>query len=351
MSQIKRVVSTHPCIQAPLKRGFFVGAPPLSGKETRRILCVGVTPCLQRTIRFSSLQLGQVNRAHSVAVSSGGKSINVARTLKALKESPLVAGFAGGETGNTMVSFLGEMGIETDIVWTDQPTRICTTLIDRTTACVTELVEEAPLPTPDEWSALDEKLSLLLAESDIMVVAGAPPPGSPEDIYARFARRAQASGVAVLIDARGEALMQALAYLPVLAKLNDQELVATCGRPIDTEGALRKAAQMLISGGAQWVLITQGKKDAWLLNETLAWRFTPPAVHVLNAVGSGDATTAGIAAGLVRGQSMPDAVQLGIACGSANATTLTPGDVDADLVKKLVPEVGVAGSKLEPVDI
>jgi len=317
----------------------------MSGKETHRILCVGITPCLQRTVRFSSLQLGQVDRARSITVSSGGKSTNVARTLKVLKESPLVAGFAGGGTGDTMVSFLGGMGIETDIVWTDQPTRICTTLIDETTAWVTELVEEAPLPVPDQWSALDEKLSLLLAESDMMVVAGAPPPGSAEDIYARFARTAQISGVAVLIDARGEVLMRALSYLPVLVKLNDQELVAICGRPIDTEGALREAAQMLVSGGAQWVLVTQGKRDAWLLNETGAWCFTPPVVDVLNAVGSGDATTAGIAAGLVRGQSIPDAVQFGIACGSASAMTLTPGDLDADFVKKLVPEVCVAGSK------
>jgi len=317
----------------------------MSGKKIHRILCVGVTPCLQRTIRFSRLRLGQVNRASSVAVSSGGKAINVARTLRALGESPLVTGFAGGETGNAMVSFMEMLGIETDIVWADQPTRICTTLIDETTGCVTELVEEAPLPAPDAWSALDEKLALLLAESDLMIVAGAPPPGSPEDLYAGFARRAQASGTAVLIDARGAVLMQALAYSPVLVKLNDRELVATCGGPINTEGALRATAQMLISKGAQWILVTQGEKDAWLLNQTLAWRLTPPAVEVLNAVGSGDAMTAGIAAGLVRGQSVPDAVQLGIACGSASTTTLTPGDLDADLVKQLVPEVCVMGSK------
>jgi|GEM_PF-6387276 len=119
-----------------------------------------------------------------------------------------------------------------------------------------------------------------------MVVAGAPPPGSPEDIYARFARKAQAAGAAVLIDARREVLMQALSCSPMLVKLNDQELAATCGRPIDTEGRLREAAQILISGGARWVLVTQAKQDAWLLNETLVWRFTPPAVHVLNTVGA-----------------------------------------------------------------
>jgi len=318
----------------------------MSGKKTRRILCVGITPCLQRTLRFPSLQLGQVNRVRSVSVSSGGKSTNVARTLKALQESPLVTGFSGGETGHTIVSFLGEVGIETHIVWTDQATRICTTLIDDSTACVTELVEKAPLPTPDQWSALDEKLALLLPESCMMVVAGEPPPGSPKDIYARFARKAQALEVAVLIDARGETLMQALSRSPMLVKLNNQELAATYGKPIAAEGALCEAAQILISGGAQWVLVTQGEQDAWLLNETLVWRFTPPAVEVLNTVGSGDATTAGVAAGLVHGQAMPDAVQFGIACGSASATTLTPGDLDASLVRQLVPKVRVVGSTL-----
>lgn len=308
-------------------------------KEPSRILCLSVTPSLQRTIRFKSLHIGQVNRANSVTVTAGGKSVNVARTLKLLQESPLVAGFAGGETGDRMVSDLWEMGIETDIVHTSQPTRICTTLIDEQAASVTELVEEAPLPMRDEWSALDERLSVHLANSDTMVVAGAPPPGSPEGVYAGFARKAQEAGAKVLIDARGAPLMEALPCSPLLVKLNDHELSATSGKSVDTEEALRGAMEILVTRGAQWVLVTQGSQDAWLLGETAAWRFTPPAVNVLNAIGSGDATTAGIAAGLLRGRSMPDAVQLGIACGSASATTLIPGDLDFDLVQELLLEV------------
>jgi len=145
----------------------------------------------------------------------------------------------------------------------------------------------------------------------------------------------------VLIDARGETLKQALPTSPLLAKLNDQELAATCGWPVDTEERLREAARALITEGAQWCLVTQGGENAWLLSKTAAWRFTPAAVGVLNTVGSGDATTAGIAAGLLRGRSMPDAVRLGIACGSASATRLTPGDLDIDLAEKLVAEVRV----------
>jgi len=270
----------------------------------------------------------------------------VARALKALQESPLLTGFAGGETGNTLVSILRERGVETDIVWTGEATRICTTLIDEGTASVTELVEEAPLPTPDEWSTLDERLSLLLPKTDMAILAGAPPPGCPADVYARLAQKARESGTAVLIDARGEALTQTLPHSPLLAKLNDEELAATCRRRVDAKDRLLEAAQVLITGGAQWVLVTRGKQDAWLLSEKAAWRFTPPPVDALNAVGSGDATTAGIAAGLRRGQFMPDAVRLGMACGSASATTLTPGDLDYALVEKLVAEVGVKNASV-----
>ena len=310
-------------------------------KEINRILCLGVTPCLQRTIRFANLQFGQVNRARSVTVTSGGKSINTARTLKALHESPLVTGFAGGENGHKMVSFMQKIGIEMDAVWTEQETRICTTLIDEATASVTELVEEAPLPTLDEWTALDDKLLELLAKTKIMILAGAPPPGTPEDIYAKFTHSAQESGAIVLIDAHGKALLEALAYAPLLVKMNDQELAATCGCSVDDENMLCEAAQLLITRGAQWLLVTQGKRDAWLFNKTTVWRFKPPAVNALNTVGSGDATTAGIAAGLIRGQPVMDAIRLGIACGAANATTLTPGDIDAGLVEKLVSQVSI----------
>ena len=313
----------------------------MPNQEFSRILCVSLTPCLQRTVRFSNFQVSEVNRARSVAVSSGGKSVNVARTLKALQESPLATGFAGGETGNTMSLFLEQIGVETDFIRTNQETRICTTLIDDTTGSVTELVEEAPLPTANEWSLLDEKLSSLLAPNAMMILAGAPPPGSPEDIYARYAKRARESGSTLLLDARDAPLIEALPHAPLLAKLNHQELAATCRRPIPTDQELRRSARLLLDGGAQWILVTCGEQDAWLLNETAAWRFSPPAVDVLNAIGSGDATTAGIAAGLRRGQSMPDAVRLGIACGSASAATLTPGDVDTGLVEQLVREVRI----------
>jgi fructose-1-phosphate kinase PfkB-like protein len=84
--------------------------------------------------------------------------------------------------------------------------------------------------------------------------------------------------------------MDALPCAPLLAKLNDEELTATCGKPVDTEECLREAGCELIEKGAQWLLITCGKMDAWLLNDIAAWRFTPPAVEALNAVGSGDAT-------------------------------------------------------------
>jgi fructose-1-phosphate kinase PfkB-like protein len=63
------------------------------------------------------------------------------------------------------------------------------------------------------------------------------------------------------------------------------------------------------------------------------WR--SPRVTAKNPVGSGDAMMAGIAVGLWRGESMVEAIRLGIACGAANAMTVEPGFVRLTDVKRL----------------
>ena len=58
-------------------------------------------------------------------------------------------------------------------------------------------------------------------------------------------------------------------------------------------------------------------------------------------LGSGDSLAAGVATALVRGEQMPDAVKLGIACGAANAMTKTAGVVDPKAVEQLLARVVV----------
>lgn len=311
----------------------------LNGLAAPRALGVAITPCLQRTLIFSSLALDAVNRAHRVILSPGGKSVNAARALGALGIQCHLLGYCGAETGMQLRRLLSQCGIGGELLSMAHPTRTCTTLIDTSGGTVTELVEEAPQPTTAEWRAYEARLQTLLPQFELVIAAGALPPGAASETYARVARLAAENRTALLLDANGAALMQALSYAPLLVKLNDLELAATVEMRFKTSADLISAGRQLARAGAHWVLVTRASQPALLVSETEAWQFHPPSVRAVNPVGSGDATTGGIAFALLQGQSMVQAVQLGIGCGSANATTFTAGEITASLAERLARKV------------
>lgn len=305
-------------------------------KKTR-ILCVGLTPCLQRTLFFDRFTPGAVNRAVSVRETASGKAVNVARVGAALGVPATVLGFVGGETGKRFVQFLDGSGLEHRLIECAAPTRICQTLVDRARAdgSVTELVEEAVLPDPDAWRAFDHLFRATVASPDVglVVISGSPPPGSASDIYHRSIRIARDFRIPVLLDSQKSYLLEALAARPWCVKLNREELAASIGRAMDSEAALREGVGELRNRGGEHVMITDGPNPALVAAGRELYTVEPPVLNqVINPIGSGDALSAGIAVGTLRGFAFPEAVRLGMACGAANALTDTAGVVEAERV-------------------
>src|SRR5687768_1732895 len=121
------------------------------------IVCLGTTPTMQRTMLFDRVQLDGVNRATEVREYASGKSVNVAKVLRTLGHDALATGFLGGARGELLRQHLERAGIRTAFVTVAAPTRLCTTVIDRATGQVTELVEEAARLEPADWQALARK--------------------------------------------------------------------------------------------------------------------------------------------------------------------------------------------------
>ena len=291
------------------------------------IFCGGLTPCIQRTLEFDALTVGQVNRAKKATETAAGKQLNVARLVQTLGGYVRTIGFCGGDNGRRLLAMLEAEGLFMESVPVDGNTRICQSLIDHAAKDVTELVEELPPVSDAEQQAFVDHFLKMRADASLITLSGTLPPTFPPDFYRTLLEGAQ---VPVIIDTHGPALLEALKVSPLMVKLNEHELAATFG----SEGA-----QQLLDSGVEWVLVTLGADGAELFHKSGHWRYGTPNVNVLNPIGSGDAVTAGIAFAINQDRPMPEAVRFGLACGAVQTETLVAGVLDPARARAVENEV------------
>jgi fructose-1-phosphate kinase PfkB-like protein len=88
--------------------------------------------------------------------------------------------------------------------------------------------------------------------------------------------------------------------------------------------------------------VTVGKDGAVVSDGRSFTTLRSPKITPVSAIGSGDSFAAGLAAGIVRGNSVPDAVKLAVACGAANALTEMAGHLSLADVERLLKQVTIA---------
>jgi 1-phosphofructokinase family hexose kinase len=305
------------------------------------ILCVGPTPAAQRVLVFPRVQVDAVNRAVRTLESVAGKSVNVAKVLKALGEAPLALGFAGGDRGAWLLGELDARGIPHDFVKVSVPTRECVTVIDESAGTQTELVEESRPVLPADYEHLAEKVNHHRARARAIVLSGTLTPGGPEDFYERCTRSGHEAGLLTVVDAKGAPMQAALAERPGLVKPNHAELELTVGRALRGEGAVFGAMAELGDRGAERVVVTRGGHPSLAWDRRSAWRIRPPRIQVVNPIGSGDSFTAAVVWRLLRGDGLGEACRWGAAAGAANALQWMAGEVEMAQMERLIAEVEV----------
>jgi tagatose 6-phosphate kinase len=303
------------------------------------IICLGTTPAVQRVMVFRQLTLDAVNRAAVTKDGVAGKSVNVAKVLRALGGSPLATGFLGGEYGQQVRAALEDRGIAHEFIPVATPTRQCVTVIDEATGQHTELVEESRAVEPADYDALREALRRLLPGSQALVMSGTLTPEGPVDLYAWATHLAHEEGALTVVDAQGAALRAALGERPGLVKPNRAELAATLGLDLPDEAAVIEAMRGLAKAGAQRVVVTAGAAPTLAFDGRDFWRVIAPTVKAVNPIGSGDAFTAGLVARLVHGDTLGEACRWGCAAGAANALTLMAGEVALEDARRLADMV------------
>ena len=306
-----------------------------------RIICLGLTPALQRTMVFDRFTQDAVNRAVESHESPAGKSVNVARVLRVLRADCLALGLAGGDTGRNLLRDLEQAGVPHDFVQVAPRTRVCTTIIDRASNHTTELVEESVDVGPEPVAQILQKLNEHLPRAAMLVLSGSLTPGAPADFYRTCVDTAKRHSVPAIVDAQGKSLLSALESGILLAKPNRSELAATVNAPVSSDADLKQAMLRLTRLGAQYVVTTLGPDGAVATDGEHFWKLSVPRVDVLNPIGSGDSFTAGLAHALSQGRPFPEACRLGAACATANVSTLRSAEVHSREVENVLPRIDI----------
>ncbi|HVC97948.1 MAG TPA: PfkB family carbohydrate kinase [Pirellulales bacterium] len=290
------------------------------------IVAAGLTPAWQQILRFDSLGLGEVNRAVEAHWCASGKVFNVGIALSRLGAECRLISPIGQDVAERVLREFENLGVRSRLIRHTEPTRVCTTLLESATGTVTELVENArPLATEflgqfvAAWA--DE-----CANADVVVLSGSLPEGTPTTLYRDLLRTTRSRAV---LDARGPELLAALECRPFLVKPNREELVRTLGRPLDDDQALVAGMRELNERGAEWVVVTEGKRAVWASSREGEWRLQPLSLpRVINPIGCGDCLAAGIAWAISEGCEPLECIRVGMAAAAQNAGALLPGRLD-----------------------
>jgi len=284
------------------------------------ILSAGLTPAWQHILVFDAFRAGEVNRAREAVSCAAGKVLNVGIAAHQLGTPSLTLSAVGESTWRQITEDLDGLGVQHRFVRTSTSTRTCTTILDRATGTITELVENGRPLTSDELDEFRHTYSEEAGRADVVVLAGSLPTGTPVSVY----RQLTASTTCpMVLDFRGEGLLSVLDLEPYVIKPNREELESTLGIQFTNDDELVRAMRTLNERGARWVVVTQGAKPTWITSIHETYRLHPPAIRdLVNPIASGDAMAATIAWASRAGRSLPDAVCLALAAAAQNARQL-----------------------------
>jgi 6-phosphofructokinase 2 len=283
---------------------------------------VTLNPALDRTLWVEKIRPDDSNRILKENRYSGGKGIDVSRVLTNLGIANKALGFVGGFTGDELEGRLLNEGIACDFVRIAGETRTNIIINDMDVGKQLIFNAEGPEIHPYELMNLMRKIEEL-SQPDIMVISGSLPRKINPEVYRRIIDIAKHKGARVVLDTDGEALKVGILASPDIIKPNRHELERLVDRSLETTEQILQAAHEVQDYGIDTVLVSMGAKGMLLVARHNAIKATPPKVEIVNTIGAGDSSVAGLVYGLVKNLKPAEALACAVAAGAA--TVIRPG--------------------------
>jgi 1-phosphofructokinase len=299
-------------------------------------LVVGLNPTIQNTFTLPVFRVSQVNRVARHRVDVAGKGANTTRVLTQLGENAVHLTFGGGRNLDLYRDLCAGEGIELRCVECDVAIRYCHTLLGEADQTTTEIVEPGHAVPNSVEQSIVALYDAELEAAHTVIIGGSRAPGFSDGLYAEMVRKATVAGVRTVLDIRGDDLLGCIAHRPSAIKINVSEFSHTFTpqtmldediNPEDIPREVFDAMVRLHAESGSEIVLTNGSRPVLLVVDDSVETMEPESVRPVNTVGSGDAATAGLAAGLHRGMSIEGAVRLAMDCAAKNVQLEKPGSI------------------------
>lgn len=312
------------------------------------ILTVTMNPSIDISYPLAHLAIDTTNRPKTTTKTAGGKGLNVTRVIHLLKHPVVATGIVGGNFGRFIEEQLDADGIAHHFTHIDQETRNSIAIL-HDGGQQTEVLEAGPTINAAEQADFIAAFDQLLAGCDLVTMSGSLPQGLTPDFYATLIAHAANAGKKVLLDSSGASLQAALQadVKPWLIKPNETELAGLLGEPVDKTDLVRLQKQLTqpVLAAVEWIVVSLGKDGAFVRHQAQFYHVTIPTIQVVNPVGSGDATLAGLAMALAAHQDDTAVLKTAMTTGMLNTMQARTGWVDAAQFDPYFSQVHVATVK------
>ena len=274
-------------------------------------------------------------------VHAGGQGHWIARMASVLGLDVTLAGVFGGEIGGVLRGIVEREGIS--VVSVDIGQESGSYVHDRRGG-EREVVATVD-PPPLSRHVLDDLFSATLAagsRSDVAVLGGPHADDIvPAEVYERLCADLRALEVPVVADLSGPTMAAALDGGLTVLKVSHEDLIDDGRAESEDPEHLIESMRKMHDAGAEVVVISRAGDPALALVDGDVLEIVTPGLQMVDHHGAGDSMSAGIAAGIAQGMSMPEALRLGGGAGTANVTRRGLGSGRKDLVLGLAESVDV----------
>lgn len=281
------------------------------------IATLTLNPAVDKNTEVKQMIPEKKLRCSEMICEAGGGGINVSKGLSELCADTMAVFPYGGINGKLLLQLLQEKPISINAIEIKGSTRESIVVKETSTNRQFKFIMPGPVITDQELDEIKAKIKAL-SNVSFLVCSGSLPPTVPDNYLADIAAIAKEKGIKFIADTSGEPLRKALKQGVYLIKPNMSELCFLTGKKYIQASEIEKAVgEVMNENSCEVLVVSMGPSGAMLATKKIKKRFPAPVAKKTSTVGAGDSMLAGIASMLEQEKSLEEAVQFGIACGTA----------------------------------